>query len=114
LRGGWLVCLACLASLFAFVFAELILNSQAVNQVVKSHGLAPWNLRIAATEPPPNPVNATWLARWIVTLAAFRSLEREPPPGKPVASLAYGDFAFVAESVTLHGARPWHQIAFAV
>jgi len=62
------------------------------------HGLVPWSFTLVATMKRPD------VLRKLIT----KSINRETPRRKAVAS--WGVFAafFVVASVKLHGARPWH------
>ncbi|MDQ3667648.1 MAG: hypothetical protein M3410_13955, partial [Acidobacteriota bacterium] len=54
-------------------------------------GLVPWSFTRAFSHP------------------LSTSSKREPPPGKPVASLLHGIAAVIAANVKLHRATRWHQ-----
>src|SRR5262245_5438568 len=85
--------------------AQLVMVFGYLSQATRRcHGLAPWSLRLAATSttallkmPRACPVESH--------VDAYRSIERETPGDKPVASGNPG--SFVATSLRLHGTSPW-------
>ena len=80
----------------------------------RCHGLVPWRLTLAAKAQAPitksierEPPRRKALASSRV-LRLFVAAKREPPRRKAVASTRGFLTYFVAASVSLHGARPWH------